>query len=101
MGKPKLSEPGSCSSNTYVVAAPIGYDMTEDIAQNMLAYIKTKFFRFLVAIKTSTQDMPPKAYEFVPLQDFNECWTDEKLYRKYGLTEKEIETIEKAIPEMI
>lgn len=101
LGKPKLSEPGSCSSNTYVVAAPIGYDMTEDIAQNMLAYIKTKFFRFLVAIKTSTQDMPPKAYEFVPLQDFNECWTDEKLYRKYGLTEKEIETIEKAIPEMI
>jgi site-specific DNA-methyltransferase (adenine-specific) len=46
------------------------------------------FLRFLVSLKTSTQDMPPKAYAFVTVQDFSKPWTDEKLYAKYGLTKK-------------
>lgn len=101
VGKPKLSEGGTCSSNTYVVAVSINKDWTKEETSNIISYIKTKFFRFLVAIKTSTQDMPPKAYEFVPIQDFNECWTDSKLYCKYGLTKKEIEFVERTIPEMV
>ena len=56
--------------------------------------------RFLVSLKTSTQDIPPKAYEFVPLQDFSETWTDEKLYKKYGLTSDEIAFIESMIRPM-
>ena len=31
-----------------------------------------------------------KVYSFVPVQDFTEPWTDEKLYAKYGLTDDEI-----------
>jgi site-specific DNA-methyltransferase (adenine-specific) len=34
------------------------------------------------------------------MQDFSEPWTDEKLYKKYGLTEDEIEFIERMIPPM-
>lgn len=101
IGKPKLSEPMSCSSNTYVVAIPPKGDLTESQAMNLLSYIKTKFFRYLVAIKTSTQDMAPRAYEFVPVQDFGQVWTDEKLYLKYGLTDDEIAAIETTIPEMM
>ena len=37
---------------------------------------------------------------FVQVQDFNEEWTDEKLYKKYGLTEKEIAFIESMIRPM-
>ena len=44
--------------------------------------------------------MPPKAYEFVPIQDFSEPWTDEKLYKKYGLTDEEIQFIESMIRPM-
>lgn len=100
VGKPKLSEPNTCSSNTYVVAIPPHEDLSETQARNVMAYITTKFLRFLVSIRTSTQDMPPKAYEFVPLQDFSVEWNDEKLYRKYNLSQHEIQVIEETIPEM-
>ena len=100
LGKPKMSEPNTCSSNTYVVAIPPQGKMTVDQAENLIIYLKTKFVRYLIATKTSTQDMPPKAYEFVPIQDFDEVWNDQALYIKYSLTEKEIAVIEETIPAM-
>ena len=100
LGRPKLSEPGSCSSNTYVVAIPPQGKLTLKQAENLIVYLKSRFVRYLIATKTSTQDMPPKAYEFVPIQDFNQMWDDAALYRKYGLTEKEISVIEATIPAM-
>ena len=101
LGKPKISEPFSCSSNTYVVAIPNDSELSEKTAQNMITYIQTRFFRYLVAIKTSTQDMAPRAYSFVPVQDFSISWTDEALFSKYNLSEEEIQEIESTIPEMI
>ncbi len=41
-----------------------------------------------------------KVYTFVPMQDFNESWTDEKLYKKYKSTKKEIAFIESMIRPM-
>ena len=100
IGKPKISEPGSCSSNTYVVALNPKRKMSEEEARNMLGYMKTKFFRFLVATKTTTLSMSLPAYTFVPLQDFSRPWTDADLYAKYGLTEDEIDFIESMIKPM-
>lgn len=37
--------------------------------------------------------MPPKAYEFVPMQDFSKSWTDEELFGKYHLTGGEVSFI--------
>ena len=99
-GKPKISEPNSCSSNTYMVAIPNERDMDEQEAHNLCSYIKTKFARFLVATKTSTQSTPPDAFQFVPLQDFSHPWTDAMLYDKYGLTDDEIAFIESMIRPM-
>ena len=99
-GKPKVSEPGTCSSNTYMVGIPSDRDLNKDEAENLCNYIKTKFVRFLVATKTSTQSTPPDAFQFVPLQDFSHPWTDEMLYKKYGLTEEEIAFIESMIRPM-
>ena len=100
IGKPKISEPGSCSSNTYVVALKPEGKMTKDEAKNIFDYMKTKFFRFLVATKTTTQSMSLPAYTFVPLQDFSKSWTDKELYAKYGLTDDEIAFIESMIKPM-
>lgn len=99
-GKPKVSEPGTCNSNTYMVGIPSGRDLNKDEAENLCDYIKTKFVRFLVATKTSTQSTPPDAFQFVPLQDFSHPWTDEMLYEKYGLTDEEIAFIESMIRPM-
>jgi site-specific DNA-methyltransferase (adenine-specific) len=39
-------------------------------------------------------------FQFVPLQDFSHPWTDEMLYKKYGLTDEEIAFIESMIRPM-
>ena len=33
----------------------------------------------------------------VPIQDFSESWNDEKLYKKYNLTQEEVDFIESTI----
>lgn len=68
--------------------------------KNALTYINTKFFHFLVSLKKITQEARRGVYEFVPIQDFSESWTDEKLYKKYGLNEEEIQFIESMIRPM-
>ena len=62
--------------------------------------MKSKFFRFLVLQIKNTQNAPKGVYRFVPIQDFSETWTDEKLYKKYDLTKEEIATIEQMIKPM-
>ncbi len=71
-----------------------------EAAKNVVSYLSTRFLRFLVGLRTTTQDMAPSAYSFVPVQDFSQSWTDEKLYSKYGLAEDEIDFIESMIPPM-
>jgi site-specific DNA-methyltransferase (adenine-specific) len=83
-----------------MVAIPPNGDLAIDEATNLCSYLNTKFVRLLVATKTSTQSTPPDAFEFVPLQDFSHPWTDEMLYKKYGLTEDEITFIESMIRPM-
>ena len=100
LGKPKISEPNSCSSNTYVVILLPEGNNEKKYAENVISYLTTNFLRFLVSLKTSTQDMPPKAYSFVPVQDFSQPWTDEKLYAKYCITEEEIAFIESMVRPM-
>lgn len=100
IGKPKISEPGSCNSNTYAVVIPQNGFKSEREAENFVRYCRTKFFRLLVAMKSFTQMLSPSAYEFVPLQDFSRQWTDQDLYKKYDLSEDEIVYIENSMKPM-
>lgn len=96
LGKIRVSEPGSCSSNTFnVVVCKTKYE-----AENISSYLRTKFVRYLVSVRTTTQETPPKAFSFVPMQDFSKPWTDEELYKKYKLTKEEIAFIESMIKPM-
>jgi hypothetical protein len=102
LGKPFYGEPNSVCSQTYIV---IGHDvenhnLSKLECENIISYITTKFFRYLVGIKKKTQNGARGVYQFVPMQDFSESWTDEKLYKKYSLDEKEIEFIESTIRPM-
>ena len=97
IGQPKLSEPGSCSSNTYNVVV---VDSVEE-AESLLSYLKTKLVRYLISIRTVTQDMAPKSFEFVPCQKLDTAWDDLSLYEKYGISTDEIEEIEHCIPDML
>src|SRR3989338_6818990 len=94
IAKPFLGEKNSCCSETYLVIGPFA---TKEITQNVISYMNTKFFRFMVLLKKNTQNAARGVYSFVPSQDFSESWTDEKLYKKYKLTKEEIEFIESMI----
>ena len=54
----------------------------------------------MLSLVKITQNTMKKAYSFVPMQDFTQPWTDEKLYQKYGLTPEEISFIESMIRPM-
>jgi site-specific DNA-methyltransferase (adenine-specific) len=97
LGKPIVSEPNSACTETYVVVGPF---KSKIICQNVRSYISTSFFRFLVILIKSTQDVPRRVYQFVPVQDFEEPWNDEKLYKKYCITNEEIVFIESMIRPM-
>ena len=97
IGKPFIGEVNSCCSETYLMIGP--FDTTNE-CENVMSYIRTKFFRFLVLLRKNTQHATSKVYQFVPLQDFSHPWTDEMLYQKYSLTEDEIAFIESMIRPM-
>ena len=69
-------------------------------AENAASYVKTMFFRFLLSLKVITQNISKDSFSFVPLQDFSHPWTDEMLYKKYGLDDNEIAFIESMIRPM-
>lgn len=97
IGKPFLGEPNSCCTQTYL---HIGGFQNEISARNARDYMTTRFFRFCVSLRKNTQDAMRAVYANVPIQDFSESWTDEKLYKKYGLTQEEIAFIESMIRPM-
>ena len=97
LGKPILSLEESCCTETYVVVGPW---KTQKEARNVDSYIKTRFFRFLVMLKKSSQHAAATVYSFVPMQDFSKPWTDAELYAKYKLTKDEIAFIESMIKPM-
>lgn len=102
LGKPFYGEPNSVCSQTYLVIGydPIKHNFTKQQCENIITYIRTRFFRYLVSIKKKTQNGPRGVYQFVPLQNFSKPWTDEELYKKYKLSEEEINFIESMIRPM-
>lgn len=97
IGKPILGEPNTACTETYIAIGPFA---TKAEAESAMSYIATKFFRFMVFLTKVSQMAPAKVYQFVPLQDFSHPWTDEMLYKKYGLSDEEIAFIESMIRPM-
>lgn len=102
LGIPFYGEPNSVCSYTYLV---IGYDaekhnFSKDQCMNILSYIHTRFFRFMVSIKKKTQNTTRDLFQFAPLQDWSKPWSDIDLYKKYDLSNDEIEYIESMIKPM-
>lgn len=112
LGVPFYGEPNSVSSQTYLV---IGYDpekhnLEKEECENIIKYIKTVFFRYLVSIKKKTQNGPRGVYQFVPVQDFSNDsdidWDkpiadiNQQLYKKYHFSDEEIAFIEQLIRPM-
>ena len=95
--RPFIGEKNTCCTETYLVIGPVSSKKT---ANNVISYVETKFFRFLVLLIKNTQHGVKKVYSLVPMQDFSKPWKDEELYAKYNLAKAESEFIEKMIRPM-
>ena len=89
--------PNVASTDSYLI---IGENNDKRIVENEYAYLKTKFARFLLLQAISSINLSKDKFQFVPLQDFSKPWTDEELYKKYDLSEEEIQFIESMIRPM-
>ncbi len=88
----------------------IGIFKSESEANNTLKYIKTKFSRAMLGILKITQANTREKWAKVPMQDFTDSsdidWSksiseiDQQLYRKYGLSDEEIQFIEEKVRSM-
>ena len=96
LSKPIFAEPGSACTESYIVA---GLFDTEAEATSYAGYLRTRFARFLVSLRKSTQDAPKNVYAFIPDLPLSKEWTDTKLYKRYGLTKGEIAFIESQVAE--
>lgn len=91
LSKPIIAPPGTACTETYLVA---GRFDDEDSAISLASYLRTRFVRFLVSLRKSTQDAARGVYAFVPEVPLDREWTDEALYERYGLTSDEVAFIE-------
>ncbi|MEX2784539.1 Eco57I restriction-modification methylase domain-containing protein [Streptococcus sp. H49] len=108
LSTPLIGEPFIGHTQTFI---SFGAFNTKGEAENLLKYIKTKFARVMLGIKKVTQNNQSKAtWEYVPLQDFTPDsdidWSqsipeiDQQLYKKYGLSQEEINFIEEKVKAM-
>ena len=89
--------PKTICTETYLV---VGAYKEKTQAKKLVHYMKTRFFRFLVAQFMYSHHITKDSYSFVPILDMDSEWTDEKLYKRYGLTKDEVAFIESKIRPM-
>jgi site-specific DNA-methyltransferase (adenine-specific) len=94
LGEPIALAPGSACTQTYLIA---GMFDTRAETENYAHYLATKFVRFLVLQRKTTQDVTPDRFRFVPFLDMAQRWTDADLYERFGLTGQETAHIEASI----
>lgn len=107
LSSPEVGEPSQSATPTFI---SIGAFDSKVEAINSAKYIKSKFARCLLSIFKITQDNPPSKWAYIPLQDFTLTsdidWSksipeiDQQLYKKYGLSQEEVDFIETRVKPM-
>jgi site-specific DNA-methyltransferase (adenine-specific) len=96
LGQPFVAPNPSVCTQTYLFF----YVDDKQAAESIESYLHTRFLRFLVSLRKITQHATRSTYTWVPQQEWNKKWTDEELYRKYGINQDEIVFIESRIRSM-
>jgi len=90
--------PGEVCTQSYVV---VGAFESSAEAINQIKFLKTKFARFLISTLSFTQDIYKRVFGFVPMVNFYEEWSDEKLNKQFSLSKSEINFIDSKIKEIL
>lgn len=95
--RPFYGEPGTICTQSYLVIGPFS---SKEECNNVISYMSTKFFRFMVLQRKNTQHNMSHVFRFVPIVDFSKPWTDAELYKMYNISDEEIEFIDSMVKPM-
>lgn len=94
---PVLADANSVCTETYLI---VDFVNSEKEGENLISYMNTRFFRFMMSLIKNTQNISKGVFAFVPVQDWSTPWTDDVLYEKYGISDDEIAFIDSMIKPM-
>lgn len=108
ISNPIIESPKVGNTETFI---SIGKFSQKKDAEALVAYLKTRFARTLLSVLKVTQNGNKPVWKMIPIQNFtldsDIDWSkpvfniDQQLYKKYGLSEEEIEFIENNVKEMV
>jgi site-specific DNA-methyltransferase (adenine-specific) len=93
----EVMPPGSVATESYLIVGPFDSKLE---AESAASYLRTRFARFLVSSILLTQNITKAMFEFLPIPNFSEVWTDDLLYQLYELEAADIVLIERTIKEI-
>ena len=96
LGKPLVAPSPSACTQSFLFF----HVKSRKVAMSIQSYYTTRFFRFLVSQRKITQHALQSTYAWVPMQTWDRTWTDEDLFAKYGITQKEQTYIESQVRAM-
>ena len=107
IGNPVIANPYVGHTETFIT---IGCFDSKDEANACYKFVCSKFARVMLGILKITQDNSAEKWTWVPMQDFTDKsdidWSksikeiDQQLYKKYNLSDEEIDFIETKVKEM-
>ncbi len=102
-----IEEPNIANTETFISVGKFSMRSEAEVTKK---YISTKFARTLLGILKVTQNGNKPVWKYIPLQDFTSSsdidWSqsisdiDKQLYKKYNLSDEEINFIETNVKEM-
>ena len=93
----EVAGPGTVCSESYLVLGPFA---SESECANVVSYLRTRFFRFMLSLRLLTQNISSDSFSFVPALNFDQAWSDSAIVDHFGLKESETELIQQTIRSM-
>lgn len=93
IGNVKVVKPGILCANP-IVYFPVD---TEQEARNLANYLQSDFVRGIVAATEYGTTNSKALFSLIPMIDYSQAWTDEDIYRTFGLTREEIAYIKATV----
>lgn len=94
---PVLSEPKSVCTNGLFVVKTV---KSKKEAENLIDYMHTSFFRFMMLLAKNGHNLTNKVYRYVPVLDLSKKWTDTELFKRYGIKKPEQDFIKSVIKDV-
>lgn len=94
---PIISEPKSVCTNGLFVVKTL---KSKKEAQNLVDYMHTSFFRFMMLLAKNGHNLTNNVYRYVPVLDLSKKWTDAKLFKRYNISKSEQEFIKSVIKDI-